>query len=128
MFFHNFKYCIKTMINGKVTLFWTLIFPIALATFMYMAMGNLMEKDEMFKDVKVALVEQETDNSLMLTTLFSSIKGENDEALIELEVMIRISCRRFWVLCGGIRYSTLRRRPPTAPRIGIIIISLLYLP
>ena len=75
------------MINGKVTLFWTLIFPIALATFMYMAMGNLMEKDEMFKDVKVALVEQETDNSLMLTTLFSSIKGENDEALIELEVM-----------------------------------------
>lgn len=87
MFFHNFKYCIKTMINGKVTLFWTLIFPIALATFMYMAMGNLMEKDEMFKDVKVALVEQETDNSLMLTTLFSSIKGENDEALIELEVM-----------------------------------------
>ena len=75
------------MINGKVTLFWTLIFPIALATFMYMAMGNLMEKDEMFKDVKVALVEQETDNSLMLTTLFSSIKGENDEALIEPEVM-----------------------------------------
>lgn len=87
MFFHNFKYCIKTIINGKVTLFWTLIFPIALATFMYMAMGNLMEKGEMFKDVKVALVEQETDNSLMLNTLFSSIKGENGEALIEPEVM-----------------------------------------
>ena len=87
MFFHNFKYCIKIMIKGKVTLFWTLIFPIALATFMYMAMGNLMEKAEMFKDVKVAIVEQETDNSLMLTTLFSSIKGENGEALIEPEVM-----------------------------------------
>ena len=36
------------LIKGKDTLFWTILFPIALFTFMYMAFGNIMEKDEMF--------------------------------------------------------------------------------
>lgn len=39
------------LIKGKDTLFWTILFPIALFTFMYMAFGNIMEKDEMFKDI-----------------------------------------------------------------------------
>ena len=48
MFWHNFKYAGKMLIKGKDTLFWTILFPIALFTFMYMAFGNIMEKDEMF--------------------------------------------------------------------------------
>ena len=56
MFWHNFKYAGKMLIKGKDTLFWTILFPIALFTFMYMAFGNIMEKDEMFKDIPVAVV------------------------------------------------------------------------
>ena len=49
----------------EVTLFWTLAFPLLLATFMYMAFGNLFEKDEMFKTINVAVVESENDDTLM---------------------------------------------------------------
>ena len=49
LFFHNAKYTMLSMFRLKVTLFWTLAFPLLLATFMYMAFGNLFEKDEMFK-------------------------------------------------------------------------------
>ena len=50
LFFHNAKYTMLSMFRLKVTLFWTLAFPLLLATFMYMAFGNLFEKDEMFYD------------------------------------------------------------------------------
>lgn len=65
LFFHNSKYTMLSMFRLKVTLFWTLAFPLLLATFMYMAFGNLFEKDEMFKTINVAVVEPENDDTLM---------------------------------------------------------------
>lgn len=65
LFFHNPKYTMLSMFRLKVTLFWTLAFPLLLATFMYMAFGNLFEKDEMFKTINVAVVESENDDTLM---------------------------------------------------------------
>lgn len=65
LFFHNSKYTMLSMFRMKVTLFWTLAFPLLLATFMYMAFGNLFEKDEMFKTINVAVVESENDDTLM---------------------------------------------------------------
>ena len=65
LFFHNAKYTMLSMFRLKVTLFWTLAFPLLLATFMYMAFGNLFEKDEMFKTINVAVVESENDDTLM---------------------------------------------------------------
>lgn len=64
-FFHNAKYTMLSMFRLKVTLFWTLAFPLLLATFMYMAFGNLFEKDEMFKTINVAVVESKNDDTLM---------------------------------------------------------------
>lgn len=65
LFFHNSKYTMLSMFRLKVTLFWTLAFPLLLATFMYMAFGNLFEKDEMFKTINVTVVESENDDTLM---------------------------------------------------------------
>lgn len=65
LFFHNAKYTMLSMFRLKVTLFWTLAFPLLLATFMYMAFGNLFEKDEMFKTINVAVVESKNDDTLM---------------------------------------------------------------
>lgn len=64
-FFHNMKYTMLSTFRLKTTLFWTLAFPLLLATFMYMAFGNLFEKDEMFKTINVAVVESENDDTLM---------------------------------------------------------------
>lgn len=64
-FFHNMKYTVLCMLRAKSALFWTLVFPIALATFMYIAFGNLYEKDEVFKTIDVAVVESENDDAIM---------------------------------------------------------------
>ena len=64
-FFFYMKYTMLSTFRLKTTLFWTLAFPLLLATFMYMAFGNLFEKDEMFKTINVAVVESENDDTLM---------------------------------------------------------------
>ena len=54
MFIRDFLYTIKILMRAKVSIFWTLVFPILLATFMYMAFGSIYEQDEMFSNIKVA--------------------------------------------------------------------------
>lgn len=85
MFIRDFLYTIKIMMRAKVSIFWTLVFPILLATFMYMAFGNIYEQDEMFRNIKVAVVtEDESANGLnyMLDAL-----AEGDDALLSVTRM-----------------------------------------
>ena len=85
MFIRDFLYTIKIMMRAKVSIFWTLVFPILLATFMYMAFGNIYEQDEMFRNIKVAVVtEDESANGLnyMLDAL-----SEGDDALLSVTNM-----------------------------------------
>ena len=85
MFIRDFLYTIKILMRAKVSLFWTLVFPILLATFMYMAFGNIYEQDEMFRNIEVAVVtEDESINGLnyMLDAL-----SEGDDALLAVTRM-----------------------------------------
>lgn len=85
MFIRDFLYTIKILMRAKVSIFWTLVFPILLATFMYMAFGNIYEQDEMFSNIKVAVVtEDESANGLnyMLDAL-----SEGDDALLSVTRM-----------------------------------------
>lgn len=85
MFIRDFLYTIKILMRAKVSLFWTLVFPILLATFMYMAFGNIYEQDEMFSNIKVAVVtEDESANGLnyMLDAL-----SDGDDALLSVTRM-----------------------------------------
>lgn len=85
MFIWDFLYTIKILMRAKVSLFWTLVFPILLATFMYMAFGNIYEQDEMFSNIKVAVVtEDESANGLnyMLDAL-----SDGDNALLSVTRM-----------------------------------------
>lgn len=82
MFIRDFLYTIKIMVRGRVSIFWTLVFPLLLATFMYMAFGNIYEQDEMFRNIKVAVVtEDESINGLnyMLDAL-----SDGDDALLSV--------------------------------------------
>ena len=85
MFIRDFLYTIKILMRAKVSIFWTLVFPILLATFMYMAFGNIYEQDEMFRNIKVAVVtEDESINGLnyMLYAL-----SDGDDALLSVTRM-----------------------------------------
>lgn len=63
MFWHNFKYEFLNNIRQKELIFWLMCFPIILGTFFNMAFGNLYEKDEMFNEIPVAVVEIQPDNT-----------------------------------------------------------------
>ena len=63
MFFHNFKYAMKSIFRNKTMLIWTIIFPLALGTFMYMAFGQMNEKDMVFHTINVSVVEEEKNES-----------------------------------------------------------------
>lgn len=82
MFLHFFKYQFKTLIRNKMVIFWTLVFPLALATFFNLAFANLTASEE-FETVNVALV-QEQDNSHFKETLESL--QDSDDKLINLQV------------------------------------------
>ena len=41
MLFHNIKYTFLSMIRTKEVIFWSLVFPLVLTTFMYLAFGKI---------------------------------------------------------------------------------------
>lgn len=56
MFGHSIKYAFKTILKNRPLLVWTLLFPLALGTFMFIAFGNIYEKDMVFKTIEVDVV------------------------------------------------------------------------
>lgn len=82
MFFHHLKYALLSTLKKKDTLFWTLLFPIALSTFMYMAFGSIFEKDNIFHPVKMAVIENKTDDNFM--QLIHSLSEDSDNKTFEL--------------------------------------------
>lgn len=85
MLLHNLYYSFKTTIKNRTLIIWTLVFPIGLATFMYMAFGNLYESDEMFHAIPVAMVVEEENQGLQGTLAALSASGESQ--LLDLDIM-----------------------------------------
>ena len=42
MFFHMYKYRLKTLFNQKEEFFWILLFPIILGTFFFLAFADMV--------------------------------------------------------------------------------------
>lgn len=82
MFFHVFKYALKTLVRTKETVFWTLFFPFALSTFMYMAFSNLYETTEKFHAVSVAVVEEEKNQ--VFDSVLASVSKEGEDSLLRV--------------------------------------------
>lgn len=58
MFFHNFKYTLKTLFKNKILIFWTYAFPIILGLLFYFAFSDI-EKGESFKVIPIGIVENQ---------------------------------------------------------------------
>ncbi len=56
MFWHNFKYSLRTLARSKSLLFWTFAFPIVLGLFFHMAFQNI-ESNEELKIIDIGVVD-----------------------------------------------------------------------
>ena len=56
MFWHNFKYTVKTLLGDKMLIFWTFAFPVILGAFFYMAFSDI-EDSEKLHVIDIAGVE-----------------------------------------------------------------------
>ena len=82
MFAHIFLYRIKSLLRQRSLVFWTMIFPIALATFFNISLGNVKSVND-FAPIPVALV-----NDTAFPELTDTMKGlsEGDGRLFDLTI------------------------------------------
>lgn len=79
MFWHVFKYGVKSVVRAKEILFWSFIFPFALSTFMYLAFGDIFETTEKFHAIPTAIVSE----SPVLKQVFSALGEQGEKQVIE---------------------------------------------
>ncbi len=86
MFWHNFKYSLKTLLKNKMLLFWTFAFPIVLGTFFYMAFSNI-EKTETLDAFDIAIVNNNDFNeNILFKEGFKSLSDKtNDNYLFNIK-------------------------------------------
>ena len=86
MFFHNFKYAIKTLLKNKILIFWTFAFPIILGTFFYMAFSNI-ENSEKLDIIPIVIVQtEEFKNNTILKETFKQLGDETStERLFDIK-------------------------------------------
>lgn len=85
MFFHNFKYRLKTVFHAKEEVFWILIFPILLGTCFYAAFSNITESTENFSTINVAIVLDDNAQSESIKEVFNSMSvDENEDGLLSI--------------------------------------------
>lgn len=85
MFRHILKYGLLSLLRTKEIVFWTLIFPFALTTFMYLAFSNLFEATEQFHAIPVAVV-REGENQVFQQMIQMISKEGEDQLLTVNEV------------------------------------------
>ena len=84
MFIHYFKYCFITFLRKKDILFWTLLFPIALSSFMYAAFGNITETTELAKPIPVVVIHHHNDP---IFDQVLDVMSDGDNAILKLKDM-----------------------------------------
>lgn len=86
MFYHNYKYRIKCILRDKDMMFWTLLFPILLATLFNLSLSNLSSAED-FSPVNIAIVKegQYNKNKEFINTINALSKGESDDPLFDIE-------------------------------------------
>ncbi len=57
MFLHVLAYRLKCLLRDRELVFWTLLFPLLMATFFYFTFGHLTSEQEKFEPVRAAVVD-----------------------------------------------------------------------
>ena len=79
MFWHNFKYTLKTLLKNKMLVFWTFAFPILLGLFFNMAFSSI-EESETFDALDIAIVDNENfQNNKTFKMVLEELSNENNK-------------------------------------------------
>ncbi len=79
MFFHNFKYALKTLLKNEALVFWTIAYPIILGTLFAVAFSKLEDigKTDI---INIAVINNtELSENQSFKNVFDSLSVENDE-------------------------------------------------
>ena len=84
MFWHSYKYALKALFKNRMLVFWTMIFPFALAIMFNLAFARLHDYD-VFEPFNVAVVNDEAyENEKVFSEAFKTL-GEGDNKLFNIE-------------------------------------------
>ncbi len=89
MFFHNYRYALQSILRKKSSLIWTLLFPIALATFMYLSFGELYETEERLSIIPVAVVSENEGAYGEFDAFLEALSAEGDDQLLYVRRLSR---------------------------------------
>lgn len=87
MFYHNFKYSLKTLIRNKMLLFWTFAFPLILGLLFNLAFSDI-EKNETLDIIDIAIVNNEyyQNNEVYKETFASLSDDKNEDKLFNITI------------------------------------------
>jgi ABC-2 type transport system permease protein len=87
MFMHMFGYRLKCLARDRELVFWTLIFPLILATMFHFAFDQLMGRQEAFSPIGVAVVASDSyQQNITFRQALGAISEPGESQLIELTV------------------------------------------
>ena len=85
MFKHIFINRLKMLLRTKATIFWTLVFPIILATFFNLAFGNLAE-EEKFEPFNIAVIQNENyENEANFKALVEALSADGEDKMFNVQ-------------------------------------------
>jgi len=92
MFIHIFKYRFLSLLRDKTLIFWTMVFPLVLATFFKLALGNLGEHEQ-FNIISIGIIDNEAyqNNSEFKETIKTLSEGDDAmfSVIIDEEAAVR---------------------------------------
>lgn len=98
MLLHNYIYRLKCIVRDKQTIFWTLLFPILLATLFNMAFSNLSNA-ESFSEIKIGIVNNDEYRSntafiAAIEAVSSADNGQGKRDLFNVEYVSKLDADR----------------------------------
>ena len=79
MFWHNFKYTLKTLFKNKMLIFWTFAFPLILGLFFNMAFSGI-EESETFSALDIAVVNDDNfQNNISFKMVLEKLSNEENK-------------------------------------------------
>ena len=77
MFFHAYKYKLKSLFREKETFFWIMFFPLILGTFFFMAFSKISSQTENFSTINVAVCADDTDDTAYFKEVIENLYADD---------------------------------------------------
>ncbi len=95
MFMHIYKYRLRCLARDREMVFWTLIFPLILATMFHFAFDQLVGRQEAFRPIRTAVVASDAyRQNVAFRQALDALSGPGEGQLVELTVTDDREARR----------------------------------